>query len=289
MKKLLLILALLVSPFLSHASPADAISIWEKAAYGTLPGVTHVKLQGVNPALAATFEPMWGESNTYIPQVAALSSPYCASNSASDTSAGTGARTISVTGVTTSFARFTETVTMNGTSSVTLATSNILFIDKITVLTAGSGLFNAGIIQCGTGANTAGDPAVTHQYLGVSSDAAIPAAGAGFGNVSQSFFYGVPSGYSLVCKNLTMSTYLATTVIGIQAVVDGYTNSTGIVKRYASFSGNNAGGNGVYSPSYTVIPEKTLVIGKMASTSASAGLLSMDCLQISNSSSQSIF
>lgn len=290
MKKILASILLLVSPYLCHASPVDAISVWEKAAYGSLPGITHVKLHGVNPALTTTFEPMWGESNTYVPQVAALSSPYCASNSANDASpSGSGARTISVTGVTTSFARFTETVAMNGTTSVALATSNILFIDKITVLTAGSGLFNAGIIQCGTGANTGGDPAVTHQYLGVSSDAAIPAAGAGFGNVSQSFFYGVPEGYTLICKDLTLSTYLATTVIGIQAVVDGFTNSTGVVKRYASFSGNNAGGNGIYSPSYITIPEKTLVIGKMASTAASVGLLTMDCLQISNSSSQSIF
>lgn len=292
MRKLLALLigALFLSTSLLHAEAGISGQnlTWERAANGNIAGVTYVKISGTNPALATTFEPLWGESATYVPQVAALSTPYCASSSANDTAAGTGARTISVTGVDTSFARFTETVTLNGQSSVNLATTNVLFIDKITVLTAGSGLLNAGIIQCGTGTNTAGDPAVPHQYLGVSSDTAVPAAGAGFGNVSESFFYGVPANNTLLCRNLTMSSYLATTVIGIQAVVDGFTNATGVVKRYAQLKSNNAGGNPHTEPSLIVFPEKTLIIGKMAGTAATVGTLSMECLQIDNTSADQV-
>ena len=279
MKKLLALLLLI--PSLAFAQ----VDIWARAAFGKTPGVSFVKLVGINPAPTTTFEPMWGESATYTPALVALVSPICASSSANDAAAGTGARTISVTGVNTSFARFTETVTLNGSTVVAMTTSAIMFIDKITVVTAGSGLVNAGIIQCGVGDAGAGDITTPHQYLPVSSDTAVAAAGVGGGNVSQSFFYGVPASHTLICRNLTMSTYLATTVIGIQAEVDGYTNSTGVLKRYSNLSGNNAGGNGVYDPGIMVFPEKTLVIGRMAVTTAAPAFLSMECLDITDSSS----
>lgn len=278
MKKFLLFLLFLPSIALGQTTS----TLWEQAAMGIAPGVTYVHIEGVNPAPTTTFEVMWGESAAYTPKTTAISSPICESSSANDTAAGTGARTISVTGLNTSFARFTETVTLNGTTAVAMATSNILFIDKITVATAGSGLVNAGIIQCGDTDAGAGDLTNPAQYLPVSSATAVPAAGAGGGNVSQSFMYGVPANYTLICRNLTMSTYLASTVIGIQATVNGFTNSTGIMKRYASLAGNNAGGNGVTDPKYIVFPEKTLILGNMAVTSAAPAILSMDCLQVSN-------
>lgn len=280
MKRLISLFIALLIPGLLHAQVTA--TLWEQAAFGTAPGVTYVNINGVNPAPTTTFEVMWGESAAYTPKTTAISSPICESSSANDTSAGTGARTISVTGLNTSFARFTETVTLNGTTAVAMTTSNILFIDKITVATAGSGLVNAGIIQCGDTDAGAGDLTNPAQYLPVSSATAIPAAGAGGGNVSQSFMYGVPANYTLICRNLTMSTYLATTVIGIQAAVDGYTNSTGILKRYGAINGNNAGGNAVTDHKYMVFPEKTLILGKMAVTSAAPATLSMECIQVSN-------
>lgn len=284
MWKYLLLLSLVLIKSLCFAqSETGEGHIWEKAAFGEKPAFTYINIQGINPAITTTYEVMWGESANYVPKTTAISSPICESSSANDAAAGTGARTISVTGVNTSFARFTETVTLNGQTSVAMATSNILFIDKITVATAGSGLVNAGIVQCGDTDAGAGDLTNPAQYLPVSSVTAIPAAGAGGGNVSQSFMYAVPSGYTLICRNLTMSTYLATTVIGIQAIVDGYTNSTGVFKRYASLSGNNAGGNGVTDPKLMIFPEKTLIVGKMAGTAAAVGMLSMECVQILNS------
>lgn len=278
MKKLLSLLILV--PALAFGQTTS--TLWEQAAFGTAPGVSYVTISGMNPAPTTTFEVMWGESAVYTPKLVAITSPICESSSANDAAAGTGARTISVTGVNTSFARFTETVTLNGTTSVAMATANIMFIDKITVATAGSGLVNAGIVQCGDTDAGAGDLTNPAQYLPVSSPSVISAAGVGGGNVSQSFMYAVPANYTLICRNLTMSTYLATTVIGIQAEIDGFTNSTGVLKRYASISGNNAGGNGVTDPKYMVFPEKTLILGKMAVTTVAPATLSMDCLQVSN-------
>ncbi len=74
-----------------------------------------------------------------------------ASSSASDTSAGTGARTVRITYYTLSAGTiagpFTETVTLNGTSNVNTVATNICYIEKLEVLTVGSGGVNAGTIS----------------------------------------------------------------------------------------------------------------------------------------------
>lgn len=283
MKRYLALLASILITVSAHAQISLATSVWDEAAYGSLPGISFVKLQGWNAGITTTFEPVWPESAVYVPLLVALSSPYCASSDANDTSGGSGAKTISVTGVTTSYARFTETVTMNGQTSVVLATASILFIDKITVLTAGSGLKNAGIIQCGTGANTSGDPAVTHQYLGASSDTAVPASGAGFGNVSESFFYGVPANKTLICRNISCGSVFATAAAGHECVIDGFTNATGLMKRYFVQMQHNTGSNPAIYPGLVTFPEKTLIIGKMAGvTGSDVGPASMtaECLLI---------
>jgi hypothetical protein len=80
-----------------------------------------------------------------------------ASANANDTAAGTGARTVKIyyvdqTGATAG----TETATLNGTTGVNLVTTTKCFIEKIEVLTAGSGGVNAGIISLYTGANKTG-------------------------------------------------------------------------------------------------------------------------------------
>jgi hypothetical protein len=69
------------------------------------------------------------------------------SASASDTSAGTGARQITITYYDQTCAGpFTEVVTMNGTTSVNTVSTTICFIEKIQVTSVGSGGTNAGVI-----------------------------------------------------------------------------------------------------------------------------------------------
>lgn len=79
------------------------------------------------------------------------------SASANDTSAGTGARTITITYYDqTGAGPFTETVTLNGTTAVNLVNVNHCFIEKMAVVTVGSGATNAGTISLFTGAAGAG-------------------------------------------------------------------------------------------------------------------------------------
>jgi hypothetical protein len=70
------------------------------------------------------------------------------SSSASDASAGTGARTIKITYYTSTYTGpFTETITLNGTTTVNTVSTTICFIEKIEVVTVGSGGSNAGTIS----------------------------------------------------------------------------------------------------------------------------------------------
>lgn len=79
------------------------------------------------------------------------------SASANDTAAGTGAHTVALTYYTvTGAGPFTETITMNGTTAVNTVSSTICFIEKLEVMTAGSGLVNAGIISIKAAAAGAG-------------------------------------------------------------------------------------------------------------------------------------
>jgi len=79
------------------------------------------------------------------------------SSSANDTSAGTGARTVTITYYDqTGAGPKTETVTLNGTTAVNLVNTNHSFIEKIAVATVGSGASNAGTITLKTGAAGAG-------------------------------------------------------------------------------------------------------------------------------------
>lgn len=293
MKKVFFLLLILLLPLLVVAEPYEpgASHIWEKAVWGDIPGITYVRLNGVNSSPTTTWEPLWKEGTVYntsnIPLTTAMSTPYCASSDANDTSAGTGARTIAVTGSNTSFQTFTETVTMNGQTSVNLATANVQFIYNIEVLTAGSGGLNAGIIQCGTGVNTAGDPAVSHAFLQSSSATAIT----GDGNQSQMFFYAVPAGSSLVCRNFTASTANATAANVSQFAIDAFTNN-GLRKRHHISFGEAGGGNPGTSLQMIKFPEKTILIGLVSAGAAAATGLTAECLLIKNSwesSGQGVF
>lgn len=266
MKKILpLLLSLFFAlPCIAAPFSTPTVSIWDKAASNTNPALTPVNLYGFNGGIPATFETVWPESAVYTPTLAALSAPYCASSDANDTSAGTGARTISVAGINTSFAAFSETVTMNGQTSVVLATANILLINSMEVLTAGSGGLNAGIIQCGTGTNTAGDPAVTHSYMPISSATTV----AGAGNKSLSFVYGVAASKSLLCRNISAGSVFATAASSLQIAIDGYTN-LGLMKRFFEQHIHVTGSNPSMYPGTIVFPEKTIIVGKLAGPTGS--------------------
>lgn len=102
---------------------------------------------------ATTPETIWpGGGVLAFPSAAAATT--IVSSSASDTSAGTGARTVIVEGLLAGYVANSETVTLNGTTPVSLA-SNYLRINRVSVASAGSGLTNAGTLTVAVGGVTA--------------------------------------------------------------------------------------------------------------------------------------
>ena len=202
-------------------------NVLERIPAGVIHGATALNIIGYNGTVTTTYETIWDESSAYTFLTAAMSTPYIASSSANDASAGTGARTVRVTLVDTSFAQTTEDLTLNGQTSVNLVTANVLAIQKIEVLTAGSGLVNAGVIRIGTGVNTSGVPAVVHGHVAVGK------------NLSRHGFYVVPANYQLMLCGLYIASGSATAgavTAGIQQAID----LTGLVKEVFTAMGTNA-------------------------------------------------
>lgn len=94
-------------------------------------------------------------ATTYAPQGANAQRSVNSTN-ANDTAAGTGARSVTINYLNTSFQLLSETVTMNGTTAVATVATDIAFIESITVTTVGSTGGNVGTIQVWTNNNGTG-------------------------------------------------------------------------------------------------------------------------------------
>lgn len=92
---------------------------------------------------------VWGQGGVFTFPAAAAATTIVSGNAA-DASAGTGARTVTVTGLDANYFEVVETVTMNGTTPVNL-TAQLLRVNKLEVVSAGSGQVNTGIITISIG------------------------------------------------------------------------------------------------------------------------------------------
>jgi hypothetical protein len=100
-------------------------------------------------------EDLWGGSGPYLGFPSTAETVRVVSSSANDTSAGSGARTIRISGLDATGAFQTETVTLNGTTPVT-TTNTYLRVNRAFVVTSGSSntAFNAGDITISQGVTT---------------------------------------------------------------------------------------------------------------------------------------
>lgn len=147
---------------------------------------------------------------TYTEQTA-NSTMSIASSSASDAAAGTGARTITITYLdSTGAGPNTTTVTLNGVSFVNTSVSNLCFIEKIVVATAGSTGSNVGILTLKAAAAGAGATVGTinatdnrtfwgHHYVPIAKTCYI----SGFSFSSSSTTVGAGAVFSLFSQNPT--------------------------------------------------------------------------------------
>lgn len=113
-------------------------------AKGDVTGHSLMLKFGRNPDIDQTEETIWEGGGTYTYDSTAQSLEIL-SSSADDTSAGTGARTVTLIGQDGSNVEQTVTITMNGTSAVAIS-GTWLRVYRCSVTTAGSGNVNAGTL-----------------------------------------------------------------------------------------------------------------------------------------------
>lgn len=138
---------------------------------GQIPGHSIVHVFGFNPDVDTNEETVWAIDGILghpaNPTIMTISS-----TSADDAAAGTGARTVLVEGINGTGGIATEVVTLNGQTPVSTVHAYDA-IERLVVLTVGSGEKNAGLIYAGTGTVTAGVPAVPYNVIGIGENLSI--------------------------------------------------------------------------------------------------------------------
>lgn len=123
------------------------------------------------------------------------------SNDANDKAAGTGARTVKVWGLDGDYNEISETVTMVSTTAVS-TTQAYLRVFRATVITAGSGGKNAGIIYVGASTITGGVPADKYAAIAVGENQTLMA------------IWTVPAGKTAYLQKVSGNAGVATADIG---------------------------------------------------------------------------
>ena len=128
---------------------------------------------GFNPDVDDSLETIWAEGGLYS-YLSAATVLKISSSSTNDTSAGTGARTVTLSGLDANYDEISETITLNGQTAVN-STLSYLRIYRMTVDTAGSGGQNAGVIYAGTGTVTSGVPANKYATIAIGDNQTLMA------------------------------------------------------------------------------------------------------------------
>lgn len=152
---------------------------------------------GNNADINGSLETIWSQGGLYA-YPAAASVMKVSSSSTDDAAAGTGARTVVVSGLDANYNEISETVELNGQTEVT-TTSSFLRVFRAYVATAGSGGTAAGTIYVGTGTVTLGVPANVFAVITLGA------------NQTQMALWTVPAGYTLYIYGGTFSASSANT------------------------------------------------------------------------------
>jgi hypothetical protein len=149
---------------------------------------------GFNADVDDSLETVWAQGGLYS-YLASASVLKVSSSSTADTSAGTGARTVELSGLDTNYDEISETVTLNGQTAVN-TTNEFLRINRMVVRSAGSGEQNAGVIYAGTGTVTTGVPTNKYATIAIGDNQTVMA------------LWTVPRGYTayLLQTDITVAT-----------------------------------------------------------------------------------
>lgn len=223
---------------ISQAGRSEPFAL--QVSRGQIESHRSITVFGYNSDLDQTEESVWPDGGS-VPHGLAASVLEVSSTSASDASAGVGARTVLIEGLDANYAEISEVVTLNGQTAVT-TTKTYKAINNMMVLTVGSTAHNVGAINIGTGTVTAGVPAVLWDLIGATY------------NQRTTGHYTVPAGYTAY---LTVGIFTAGQLSGTSAVTGklkiGDTN--GVVRVGAVTTLNN--GSVQYDFVYPIaVPEK---------------------------------
>lgn len=230
-----------------------------QVARGQIAQHQSVVVFGYNSDVDTSIETVWPYGGILTFPSAALQMKV-SSDSANDTAAGTGARTVYIEGLDANHAVISETVTLNGQTAV-LTTQSFLHVNNFYVATAGSGKSAAGSIYIGTGTVTAGVPATVYDVIILDYNARITGS------------YTVPAGYTAY---LEQGLFSAGQVSGSNAVTGRLVTrgEDGIRRTAAIVTLNNGAAD--YAFEYPVsIPEKTTIEAQAVGAAANNACSSM--------------
>lgn len=185
-----------ISQTVGNRGLSDYVAL--QIARGQIGGHRAITRGGINSDIdSGAFESLWEQGGLYaFPPAASIMT--ISSTSAADAAAGTGARTVLVTGLDANYVEISEVVTLNGQTPVNTV-NQYLRAHGMTVLTAGSGGTAAGTIYQGTGAVVAGVPAVVYALIALGW------------NTSQGIAYTIPAGHTGYLVDLVVSSISSAT------------------------------------------------------------------------------
>lgn len=222
---------------ISAGSPLFQLAV----AAGEVPGVSIVRVMGHNSDIdiLSVPEDVWQGGGLYPFQTSAQNLEIV-SSSAADAAAGTGLRTVRITGLDSNHAVITEDVTLNGVTPAALVNQYIRVNDCIGV-TVGSGETNAGI--------------VTLRVPGPGAIQAVIDTGDGKAHNSM---YTVPAGFTLYLNTIFLSMLRQTGVEFAENLLMVRT-TLGLVTVRNIFSTNSGGSSAFYTEAEYPLPfpEKT--------------------------------
>lgn len=216
-----------------------------QVARGLIPQQTAINKFGRNSA-TATSDAIWSASAAYTAPAAGL---LCnvVSTSTNDASAGTGARTIYISGLNDLYDQTNETVTLNGTSNVSTVQKYI-------------NIYSAYVLTAGTVDSADGTITITQQTSGTLLATILPVV-----NASQSTIFMVPRFYTayvnaihVVAQNITNSA-----VIDLGLFRRDFGGVLRIVSDFLFSQGSNSISKKFEAP--LVFPEKSTILFKCSS------------------------
>jgi hypothetical protein len=225
---------------------------------GQITGHSVYLISGISGSVGTSYTTVWSQNTVYA-YLSAAAVMQISSSSASDTAAGTGARTILINGLDANYNEISETVTLNGQTAVNTVNS-YLRVFHIAVLTAGSGGAAAGTIYAGTGVVTAGVPAVIYGVYTTN-------------NGSTACIWTVPAGYTAYIASYA-SGYGSTTANANGTVALLVRNFGGVFDTISQVKASNGNQGGLTFEYPIAVPEKSDIEIRATSSTAGASVTS---------------